>query len=33
MTKADESNQAFFLCAVAAFAMAYGWGYRGTVGH
>ena len=33
MTKATQSHGMFFLCALAAFTMAYGWGYRGTVGH
>jgi hypothetical protein len=33
VTKAEPLPSAYYLCAVAAFAMAYGWGYRGTVGH
>jgi hypothetical protein len=32
MTKATPSTNATVLCLLAAFAMAYGWAYRGTVG-
>jgi hypothetical protein len=32
MTKAAPSTNALALCLLAAFAMAYGWAYRGTVG-
>ena len=28
-----KTPSAVYLCALAAFTMAYGWGYRGTVGH
>jgi len=33
MTHAGRLPHSFLLCALAAFTMAYGWGYRGTVGH
>lgn len=33
MTKTNGAIRLYFLLALAAFAMAYGWGYRGTVGH
>src|SRR5215831_21419529 len=32
MTKTTPSTSATALCLLAAFAMAYGWAYRGTVG-
>lgn len=32
-TKHEASTSAWGLCALAAVIMAYGWGYRGTVGH
>lgn len=33
MTESKHPTNGVFLCAVAAIGMAYGWGYRGVVGH